>query len=154
MKSILSFIFLVNCFYFGNSQTIAEHYQTKDFDVAIFPEEYQLHGFEKRFTPTKDEILLAETALQNQLKKINKNLPNQSHSPVIHKNLNKYRRQYFGILGENDERILYINSFWDDELSFWLDNEVSVDDGGSYYWQIKYSIDANKLFDLIVNGYS
>jgi|SRR5690606_36092126 len=155
MKSILSFIFLVTCFSFGNSQAIAERYQTRDHDVAIFPKEYKLHGFEKRFTPIKEEIFLAEEALQNQLKKINKNLPNQSQSPVIHKNLNKYKRQYFGVYDEKGKKILLINCFWEERPNdYWLQSEVQVDDGGSYYWQIKYSIDDNKLFDLIVNGYS
>lgn len=155
MKSIISFIFLVTCFSFGNSQTIAKHYQTKDFDVAIFPKEYKLIGFEKRFTPTKEEVFLAEEALHNQLKKINKNLLNQSHSPVIHKNLKKYKRQYFGVYDENGNKILLINCFWEERPNeYWLQSEVQVEDGGSYYWQIKFSVEENQLFDLHINGYA
>jgi|SRR5690606_10780589 len=154
MKPIFTLIFAVLIFSMGESQTVAEHYKTENFDVAIFPKEYNLFGIEKRFTPTKEEVLLAEKALQTQLKEINKNLPNQSSSPVIHRNLIKYKRQYFGIFGENSERILFINAFWDDtlSLSYWLNSEISVDDGGSYFWNIKYLINENLLFDLMING--
>lgn len=156
MKLLLNFLFFFTlAFHFANGQSNAEHYQTRDYDIAIFPKEYQLHGFEKRFTPTKEEIFLAEEALQTQLKKINKNLPNQSHGPVIHKNLNKYKRQYFGVYDENGKKILLINFFWEDRPNeYWLQSEVQVDDGGSYYWQIKFSVEENQLFDLYINGYA
>ncbi len=96
MKLLLNFVlFFTLTFHFANGQTNAVHYQTKNFDVAIFPKEYQLHGFEKRFTPTKEEILLAEEALKTQLKEMKVSLLYEK--PIIHKNLKKYRRQYFGV---------------------------------------------------------
>ena len=150
MKLYLASIFFIASFFLGNGQTIAEHYQTKDFDVAIFPKEYKLHGFEKRFTPTIEEVLQAENALKMQLKGMKVSVLYEN--PIIHKNLKNYRRQYFGIFGENGERILFINAFWDDDFSYWLDNEVSVDDGGSYFWNIKYDIKKNSFKDFMVNG--
>lgn len=152
---LASFLFILS-FFFGNSQTIAEHYQTKDFDVAIFPKGYELYGFGKRFKPTKEEIAKAEQALKMQLKEINKNQPNQSSSPVIHKNLKKYKRQYIGFYDENGKKCLLINCFWADDKNddHWVNDLVQVEDGGSYYWEIKYSVDDDQLFDLHVNGYS
>lgn len=154
MKFIFTIIFSVLISSAGKSQTVAEHYQTQDFDVAVFPKEYEIYGFEKRFTPTKEEILLAEKAIQTQLKEINKRLVHQTSSPVIHKNLKKYKRQYFGIFGENGERILFINAFWSNHSEHWLDGIIQVLDGGSYYWQIEFNISENKLENLIVNGYA
>ncbi|MFA7687755.1 MAG: hypothetical protein WCY25_07810 [Moheibacter sp.] len=154
MKLIFTIIISVLFFSKAESQTVAQHYQTKDFDLAVFPKEYKIYGFEKRFTPTKEEILLAEKALQTQLEEINKNLPNQSSSPVIHKNLKKYKRQYFGVYDENGERILFINAFWGGGSEYWLDEIIIVHDGGSYYWQVEFNISENKLYNLMVNGYA
>lgn len=138
------------------AKNVAEHYKTDKFDVAIFPKEYKEFLPEKRFTPTKSEIILAELALENQLKKVNRNRPNQSSSPVIDKNLNKYKRQYFGGIDENERKYLLINCFWSEteNSDAWLNGMVIVLDGGSYYWQIKYYIDTNELRDLMVNGYA
>ncbi|MFA7616870.1 MAG: hypothetical protein WCY16_09860 [Weeksellaceae bacterium] len=156
MKLYLASILFILSFFLGNGQAVAEHYQTEDFDVAIFSKEYELYGFGKRFTPAKEEIAMAEQTLKMQLKEINKNQPNQSLSPVIHKNLKKYKRQYIGFYDENGKKCLLINFFWSDGKNddYWLNDFVQVEDGGSYYWQIKYSVDDEQLFDLSVNGWT
>lgn len=136
--------------------TEAYHYKTSKFDIAIFPEKYQgFYTFKNRFTPTKEEINRAEESLQIGLSKLNHQEINQSSAPIIHENLDKYKRQYFGYVNEKGEKILFINCFWDDnEFSdgSWLNGEVMVLDGGSYFWQVKYNLSTNKLFDLEVNG--
>jgi hypothetical protein len=154
MKPIFILIFAVLIFSMGESQTVAEHYKTENFDVAIFPKEYQLHKYENRFTPTKEEITQAENALNKQFRKFKISKWNLAGGPNILNNLNKYRRQYFGIIDENGNRILYINAFWSDEdgFDYWLDKEIFVNDGGSYFWNIKYFINENLLSDLMING--
>lgn len=86
---------------FGHTDTTftkAYRYKTDKFDVAIFPSNYfDLIGGQ-RFTPTREEIEKAEQSLWTGLKILNKNLVNQSSTPIIHKNLSKYKRQYLGIL--------------------------------------------------------
>ncbi|WKN30325.1 hypothetical protein PZB74_15275 [Porifericola rhodea] len=141
---------------FGQSK-IAEHFESENFDCAIFPKEYNDFIDEERFTPTRAEIELAEETLQSNLKKINRNLVNQDgtkYNPIIHQNLKKYKRQYFGYLDEDGNRILLINAFWgeDESSDDWLRERVLVFDGGSYYWSIRYNIDKHKLFGLQVNG--
>jgi len=157
--NLLLTVLLLNIFHgLGQPNTNkieAEHYKTKKFDVAIFPENYidMIPG--ERFTPTKQDIDKAEVALIKGLKKLNRYKPNQASTPVIHKNLRKYKRQYFGYIDKNGQRILLINCFWDEDLeNHWLKERVQVFDGGSYYWNIQYNIDKNKLFDLYVNGYA
>ena len=106
---------------------------------------------EKRFTPTKAQIDIAETELRINLKQINSQKINQISTPIIDKNLKKYRRQYFGYIDENGDEILIINSFWKerkDKKEVWLNNYIRVLDGGSYYWGIKYNITKNKLFEF------
>lgn len=137
--------------------TKADHYKTKTFDVAIFPANYFGLIPGKRFTPTRQEIDKAEIALQNNLKSLNRQLINQSSTPIIHKNLKKYKRQYFGYIDYNGNRILLINCFWTkdkDDTERWLTDQKMVDDGGSYYWNIKFNLDKNELFDLYINGYA
>lgn len=70
-------------------------------------------------------------------------------------NLKKYKRQYFGYINKNNEHTLFINCFWGDEIfhkNEWLKNRIMVLDGGSYYWNVKYNIEKDELFDLDVNG--
>jgi len=135
----------------------ADHYKTKEFDVAIFPANYLDLIPGQRFTPTRQEIDKAEKVLHNNLKTLNSQLVNQSSTPIIHKNLHKYKRQYFGYIDKNGDRILIINCFWShdkDDTDRWLKDRIIAHDGGSYYWNIKLNLDKNELFDLDINGYA
>lgn len=144
---------------FSQRKTVAELYKTDLFEAAIFPESYNdILLSNNRFTPTKEDVEKAEISLIKDLSKINYMEINQSNSPVIHKNLDKYCRQYFGYTDMNGDRVLLINCFWkknqkEDYRNF-LNRYINVFDGGSFYWNIKYNITKNKLFDLVVNGYS
>ncbi len=138
-------------------QNIAERYKTKDFDVAIFPGSYEsLIGSDKKFTPSKNEVLKAEKALSANLKALNKDLVNQYETPVIHKKLKRYKRQYFGYIDDAGNRIIYINCLHEKSSAVerWLVDIIQVSDGGSYYWNIKYNISTGELFDLSINGYA
>jgi len=144
---------------FGQLDSIfieADHYETNKFDVAIFPKNYIDFVSGKRFTPTKQEIDKAENAIRINLKGLNSKSINQYSTPIIHKNLGKYKRQYFGYIDKNGDRILLINCFWSNKKEFndvWLKSRVVVLDGGSYYWNIKFNLDREELFDLDINGY-
>ena len=154
----LILIFLENISAQKNLQLIqVDHYKTKKFDIVIFPANSLdlIPGI--RFTPTRQEIDSAESTLHIELKNLNKPLVNQSATPIIHKKLNKYKRQYFGYIDQNGDKILLINCFWakDNDLEdSWLKSMVMVLDGGSYYWQIKFNISKRLLFDLKINGYA
>lgn len=136
-----------------------DHYKTTKFDGAIFPADYLDLIPGERFTPTREEVDKAETALANNIKKLNKNLINHTETPFIHKKLHKYKRQYFGYTDNDGNRILLINCFWSKDKSnnnhnlSWLKERVLVFDGGSYYWNIRFNLDKNQLFDLDINGY-
>jgi hypothetical protein len=135
---------------------VAEHFKTKQFEVAIFPESSNEIMQQNRFTPTKEEIIKAENALKSKLKFINNLLINQSSTPIIHRNLKKYKRQYFGYINDKGERILYINSLWSKSYkdNIWLNEIIWISDGGSHYWNIQYNLETNELENLKVNGYA
>jgi len=154
---ILVLLILTSLKCLGQKDTIfkeADHYKTNTFDVAIFPANYIDLIPGKRFTPTRKEIDKAEFILLTDLKKLNKDLINQSSNTIIHKNLTKYKRQYFGYIDKKGDRILLINCFWsrDNDDYNWLQSRVVIFDGGSYYWNVKLNLTKEKLFDLDING--
>lgn len=132
------------------------------FEGYIFPKSniidadwMPLHEVKERYTPTAEDITTAEEILTKQLKGTNTQLVNQRKGcPVIHENLKKYKRQYFGYINNSGEKIIWINLVWGNkENSSDLDKKVRVVlDGCSYYWNIKVNLNEGKLFDLIVNG--
>jgi len=143
------------CFAQEKPSTSVDHYKTNRFDIAIFPPAKAFLISRPLFTPSREEVNKAETALDRQLKELNSKLFNQVTTPIIHKHLKKYKRQYFGYIDENNDRILFINCFWGKEIMHekeWLKQRIMVNDGGSYYWSIKYNIKTDKLFELYVNG--
>lgn len=119
-----------------------------------------------RFTPTIEEIEKAEFILKNKLKTHNQTRLNQvSDCPIIHKNLKSYRRQYFGYIDNNGNKIIYLTFNWDrytlfDRLRGYHKNEsenwkkeIEMDLGGcSYHWEIKINLDTEEIFELEING--
>ena len=135
------------------NKIVAEHYQTSQFDGAIFPATSVDMIPGKRFTPTYLEIQIAEAALRKDLEKLNTPLLNQHKSPIIHRKLKAFKRQYFGYLDSNNNKTLLINCFWKkSEQQNWLNSQVMVLDGGSYFWNVKFNLTTSKLYDLYVNG--
>ena len=118
-----------------------------------------------RFTPTQDDISLAESILNEQIREANKNRINQfSARQRIDKNLNKYFRQYIGFIDKNGDRTIHINfqwdrftlidrvkGNWDDRLDYTSDYSIVLD-GGSRYWSAKVNLTAKKLYGLLING--
>ncbi|UWY26763.1 hypothetical protein N4T20_13650 [Flavobacterium sp. TR2] len=128
---------------------------------VIFSEKYDCYLFTnfKRFTPNQDEINQFETLLNKNIQNININ----KFKPLIHENLNNYNRQYIGIFNEKGEKIIHINFFWreDENQPFfnkikydkWKTEWFEIQDGGSYYWNIKYNLIHNTFFDFRVNSH-
>lgn len=120
----------------------------------------------ERFTPTLADINTAERILNEQLESLNGALESQyGRCPVIHENLKWYRRQYFGYIDENDQRILFISFDWNrytlydqfrgyhkDESDDWKRERIVVLDGCSRHWQIKINLETEELFELRING--
>ncbi|HTA82262.1 MAG TPA: hypothetical protein VK783_05000 [Bacteroidia bacterium] len=129
----------------------AWHYSTKDYDCAIFPKANTDLTTGNRFTPGFPDIDKAEHALVEQLliqRDTTKRLAD------INRHLKKYKRQYFGYTGKDGHKVLYINLFWDDKayIKNWLKQMIMVQGGSTSYWNIKYDLDTNKLFDLQINA--
>lgn len=146
---------------FAQSDTVpAVHYKTLQFDCAIFPANNTSYSWQKnRFTPTKEEVNKAEHALRVQLAALNaKHFCQNGDSPIIDRKLRRYARQYFGYIDSLGHKVLFINCFYKnsdnlDELkNFFLKSFIRVSDGCSYFWQVYYDTNTDKLFSLYVHG--
>lgn len=145
--------------------------ESKKFQGAIFPSSYINNSYNwlndnKRFTPTNEEILMFENNLRYKLKKVNKNRLNQKGKcPIIHNNLKKYIRQYLGFIDNSGKKYLLINFLWSDsflhentseenynELGNWKKHWQVWFDGCSHFWNVKYYLESDALFDLKING--
>lgn len=124
-------------------------YQEVDFPIPI-------PDLNSRFTPAKYEIIEAEKIIRNYISNENKILINQGHGfPIIHKKLYKYKRQYFGYINREGEKVIWVNCIYGKKYRNVIDKElIFVLDGGSYFWQIKVNLSKKKLFDLIINSNS
>jgi hypothetical protein len=126
--------------------------------TKTFPDNYAIPytvtNYNSRFSPTEEEILLAEQLLKEQLKSLNKDRINQSWDcPTIHKSLNKYARQYVGFLNEKGEKIIWINAVWQTKVPDYFNDEiVFVLDGCSYYWNVEVNLSTKKVSHLMING--
>ena len=120
----------------------------------------------KRFTPTISDIEKAERILKENLESLNESRMNQvDNCPIIHKNLKYYRRQYFGYIDNNGNKIIYTTFNWDrytlcdrlrgnskDENDNWKKEVEMGLDGCSYHWEIKINLGTKELFELGING--
>lgn len=121
----------------------------------------------KRFTPTENDIDLAERILKEQIREVNKRHINQiGKHQYIERNLTNYFRQYIGYINEKGDRTIHINfhwdrftimdrlkGYWDDRLDYTSDYSM-VFDGGSRYWSINVNLSSKTLYGLSVNGIS
>ena len=131
----------------------------KDFTGYIFDKNHfvlmTIDNQSKRYTPSKEDIFLAESIIKNKLKCINTSLMNQGDNcPIIHKKTKKYIRQYVGFINNRNEKIVWINFIWKDKFSndkIYKDI-IQVMDGCSYYWNIKVNLETKTLNDLNING--
>jgi hypothetical protein len=156
MRYILTFLLLF-LFNVGYAQTVAYHYQTPKFDVAIFPKDVPdaMNVFLTAYTPTTSEVDSMEMALYQYLKRMRRKLKSNPCQINVYKNFKNYRRQYFGFKNDSGEKLLFINSYNPKDSSFtfdWLNTQVIVFDGGSTYWNVHYNYTKKGFYNLSING--
>lgn len=124
----------------------------------------QAKGF---WTPTPQDVEAAESRLRAALEKGAKDpdtimpgpfsdFSRKYSSGEIAKVLEHYityRRQYVGVI-VGGKRYLLLNSFPARESMHERERFVSVDDGGSNFWRVLYSIDDKTFSRMEINGYA
>lgn len=89
------------------------------------------------------------------LKKHNEKYPENKRTETGYElNLNKFQRQYWPIINENGEKVVWINFFCSDNEPISTDNIVRVLDGGNCYFNIKINLTKKQYTELNINGYA
>ncbi len=105
-----------------------------------------------RFTPTLEEVEVAEKLLKARLPELNKDKISQYGTcPNIEKKLKKYKRQYFGLMNQSGEKVIWINMLMN-HINEASEEIIIVCDGCSYYWNVKVNITTGEVYDLSING--
>ena len=135
----------------------ADSFQLNAIQIAIFPKEYDDIYLKNRYTLTKEDVEMLENNLRDSLSKI---IPYSEYSKQVSfivKHYNEYKRQYFGYLDSNSNKIIEINGFRSKHpwiLKDWLKKRIIVKDGGSNFWSVKYNTKTHEFFQLVINGLS
>ena len=136
-------------------KTLAEHWYTSSFNVAIFPSTYIVVDGYKSFTPSKDEIDLAERAFSREFTSMNRKREMNNEPIINYRRLSRYNRQYFGYYNDAGEKILLIYAFWregdvySDERN-WLNEYTKPTESDGKTWSIEFNINQKILFDFYV----
>ena len=106
--------------------------------------------------PSIDDVSRAETCIRQFLVSVQHDPQldtyQKERAAFILKNLEKYRRQYVGIVVNGEKRI-WCNLFLSDH-SFpdWERVPVYMIDGGEYFWQIEYDLLKDECINFYVHG--
>jgi len=115
---------------------------------------------------SQSELIEVEKILKKAVKENNENQKQnlKVHNKKYPKNkwtetgyeldLNKFQRQYWPVINENGEKVIWINFFCSDNEPISKDNIEMVDDGGNCYFNIKINLTNETYSELSINGYA
>ena len=98
------------------------------------------------WTPSRDDVLAFEQRLGPYLQGAA-----PQTGPGALRDLDKYRRQYVGILA-NGQRVIFAIFFCNGYDTDWQHEIVYVIDGGSCYFEVKYDVQTGAFYDLSIHG--
>jgi hypothetical protein len=102
------------------------------------------------WSPTKADVRALESELPAYLQE-NKSAFYMTDAPVWEQ-LDKYNRQYVGIVLEG-RKVIYASYLCRiGEDTNWKENFIFVADGGACYFKFKFETSTGEFFDLLVNG--
>ncbi|MBC7914948.1 MAG: hypothetical protein H7Y07_12590 [Pyrinomonadaceae bacterium] len=137
-----------------------------EFEGLVFSEDFVFpflsnQSGDKRFTPSIIDIEKAERLLVKNIKSVTIKQSKQGKDvgPIIHENLKKFARQYYGYYTEEGDKVIYISCLIKDDyphidkqIPNWLKGAVVVLNGGSNYWQVQANLNNSTLFGLEINS--
>jgi hypothetical protein len=123
---------------------------TPDSDGVIFPASMKaFHGeFPKGvryWTPSETDVLLAEKELIPFLSR-----SNDGRVKEILSKIKTYKRQYVGVFIAG-HKYIFLNLFCD-APKYWTRQEVVVFDGGTCFFNVRFSTEDKSFSNLLVNG--
>jgi hypothetical protein len=100
--------------------------------------------------PSSGDIAKAENCIRQFLVSAQDAYQQESVAFIL-ENLEKYRRQYVGIVVDGEQRI-WCNLFFSDSFPNWQRVPVDVDDGGRHFWQIEYILTKDECINFYLHG--
>jgi hypothetical protein len=100
--------------------------------------------------PSSDDIAEAENCIRQFLISAQDAYQQESVAFIL-ENLERYRRQYVGIVVDGEKRI-WCNLFLSDSFPNWQWVPVDVDDGGKHFWQIEYLLLEDECTNFYLHG--
>ena len=154
----------------ARADTVAVRVQVLGADCGLFPAAARMLTDENgdaptllgRFTPTRPQAARMERALRTlPLHRVPvltgvRILP--SYPLLIHQNLPRYKRQYFGFYNRQRQPCLYVHFFAESVEEHpgytprWLREAFQVVDGGAGFWSIKYNWSTHQFYDFETNS--
>ncbi|MGB3590968.1 MAG: hypothetical protein WBA16_04715 [Nonlabens sp.] len=107
-----------------------------------------------------EEILRKAITDNNQAQKRNLKIHNETYPDRQQKetgyelDLKKFQRQYWPVINENGEKVVWINFFCSDDEPVSYQNVVIVMDGGNCFFNIKINLTNKTYSALSINGYA
>jgi hypothetical protein len=128
--------------------------KTDKFEGVIIPREMAadfmkaFSGFEERevWTPDRASVLKMEEKIDAYLKKAA-----LKRSPALWSKLAKYKRQYVGVV-RNNQRLIFSNFFCDAFDVDWKTKPIAVEDGGDCFFTVLYDPASAAFSELRING--
>ena len=132
-------------------QTVSHSINTMAVNYTIFPETYDSGmSSSDNWSPSEEDVQEAENILRECLK---------TEAPTIGTKFDQYRRQYFGIKNEKNEKIIWMNALHKDFVDAsstdnpdWRKERVDFEDGGDSFFNVKIDLQTRQCIDLHVNG--
>ena len=113
--------------------------------------------FKIRFTPTLEEILIADSIICEKIPSI-VGLAKSCSDNYYLKSKNsfkRYFRQYVGAISENGNRIIWVNLYYYHNDEFFdklnITEIIDVLDGGDTKWNVCVNLDKKEIFNLNIN---
>ena len=159
---LLSCLLFIPFFVWRQSVRAQEHFgsfdeiQTETIDGVIVPQDkardfYGSSSVTAYFTPSRDDVLAAESQLQEYLEEKTPQSLGFPFVPDLGQDLANYKRQYVGII-LNGKKKIWLNFFCNALNANWRQMPYSVLGGGGCYFNLLYDIESGAFSDLWVNG--
>ncbi len=106
----------------------------------------------ERYTPTKEDIALAEKIIRDGIDNYLKR--EKIHTRSIKQNkLSKYKRQYVGFITKNGDVVIYIAFLKNiNNVDMLSKDIITVLDGGETYWSVFINLTKTTLYGVHING--
>lgn len=152
------------------ADTVAVRSRILGADCGLFPATARMLTDEEgnapfqlgRFTPTMPQAACIELALRtlplHRVPVLAGHGIQPSYPLLIHQNLHRYKRQYFGFYNRQRQPCSYVHFFAasvEEHPGYtprWLREAFQVVDGGAAFWSIKYNWTTHQFYDFEANS--